>query len=301
MTLRIAVTGWTGQVVRAMLERVPLGVEVIALRRPDLDLAVPKTISPALRAARPDVIVNAAAYTAVDQAETEPELAMRVNGEAAGEAARAAAALGIPVIQLSTDYVFDGALDRPYREDDATHPVSAYGASKLAGEQAVAAANANHVILRTAWIYSPFGKNFVKTMLRLAETRDEVGVVADQLGCPTSALDIADAIFVVAKNLCQRPDEASLRGVFHMAGQGETSWAGFAEAIFTEAERHGRRPVRVRPIGTADYPTPARRPANSRLDCTRLAAVHGIVLPEWREATHSCVGRLLAEEGTLAS
>ncbi|MCU4181164.1 dTDP-4-dehydrorhamnose reductase [Bosea sp. BH3] len=296
--MRIAVTGWTGQVVRAMLERVPLGVEVIALRRPGLDLAVPKTISPALRAARPDVIVNAAAYTAVDQAETEPDLAMRVNGEAAGEAARAAAALGIPIIQLSTDYVFDGALERPYREDDATGPVSAYGASKLAGESAVAEAAPDHAILRTAWVYSPFGKNFLRTMLQLGETREELGVVADQIGCPTSALDIADAIFAVARNLRQRPGEAALRGVFHMVGQGETSWAGFAQAIFAEAERHGRRPVRVRPIGTVDYPTPARRPANSRLDCSRLAAVHGVILPEWREATSLCVGRLLAEEGT---
>ena len=267
MTLRIAVTGWTGQVVCAMLERVPVGVEVIAIRRPDLDLAIPKTVAPALRAARPDVIVNAAAYTAVDQAESEPDLAMRVNGQAAGEAARAAAALGIPVIQLSTDYVFDGALDRPYREDDATGPISAYGASKLAGERAVAAATDNHAILRTAWIYSPFGKNFAKTMLRLAETRDEVGVVADQAGSPTSALDIADAIFTVARNLTAQTDDARLRGVFHMSAAGEAVWAEVAEAIFTERERLGGKPVAVKRIATADYPTPARRPANSRLDC----------------------------------
>lgn len=296
MTLRIAVTGWTGQIVCAMLERVPVGVEVVAIRRPELDLAVPRTIAPALRAARADVIVNAAAYTAVDQAESEPDLAMRVNGQAAGEAARAAAELGVPVIQLSTDYVFDGTLDRPYREDDAVGPVSAYGASKLAGERAVAAAASDHVILRTAWVYSPFGKNFVRTMLRLGETREEVGVVADQIGCPTSAMDIADAVFSVARNLRQRPDDPSLRGIFHMVGQGETSWAGFAEAIFAEAERQGRKPVRVRHIGTADYPTPARRPANSRLDCAKLAAVHGISLPDWQEAARTCVRRLVAEE-----
>jgi len=301
MTFRIAVTGWTGQIVCAMLERVPVGVEVVAIRRPELDLAVPRTIAPALRAARADVIVNAAAYTAVDQAESEPDLAMRVNGEAAGEAARAAAELGVPVIQISTDYVFDGVLGRPYREDDAVGPVSAYGASKLAGERAVAAAAPDHAILRTAWVYSPFGKNFVRTMLRLGETREEVGVVADQIGCPTSALDIADAIFTVARNLRQRPDDRSLRGVFHMVGQGETSWAGFAEAIFAEAERQGRKPVRVRHIGTADYPTPARRPANSRLDCVKLATVHGISLPDWQEAARTCVRRLLAEEGGRAS
>lgn len=296
MTLRIAVTGWTGQVVCAMLERVPVGVEVIALRRPNLDLAIPKTIAPALRAARPDVIVNTAAYTAVDQAESEPELAMRVNGEAAGEAARAAAVLGIPMIQLSTDYVFDGALDRPYREDDPTGPISAYGASKLAGEQAVAAATGNHAILRTAWIYSPFGKNFVKTMLRLAETRDEVGVVADQAGCPTSALDIADAIFTVARNLTQRTDEAGLRGVFHMSAAGEAVWAGVAEAIFAERERQGGKPVRIKRIATTDYPTPARRPANSRLDCGKLALAHDVRLPEWQSSLRPCVARLLKDQ-----
>ncbi len=297
MGLRIAVTGWTGQVVRAMLERVPAGVEVIALRRPELDLADHRTIAPALRSARPDVIVNAAAYTAVDQAESEPELAMRINGGAAGEAARAAAALGIPVIQLSTDYVFDGTLDRPYREDDVTGPISAYGASKLAGEQAVAAATANHAVLRTAWIYSPFGKNFVKTMLRLAETRDEVGVVADQQGCPTSALDIADAIFAVARNLVARPQDDTLRGVFHMSAPGEAVWADVAEAIFAERERLGGKPVAVKRIATADYPTPARRPTNSRLNCSKLAARHGVVLPAWRASLATCVERLLKDQG----
>lgn len=297
MTLRIAVTGWTGQVVCAMLERVPVGVEVVALRRPELDLAIPRTVAPVLRAARPDVIVNAAAYTAVDQAESEPDLAMRINGQAAGEAARAAATLGIPVIQLSTDYVFDGALDRPYREDDPTGPISAYGASKIAGEQAVAAATANHAILRTAWIYSPFGKNFVRTMLRLAETRDEVAVVADQTGCPTSALDIADAIFAVARNLTGRTDEASLRGVFHMSAAGEAVWADVAEAIFAERERLGGKPVRVKRIATADYPTPARRPANSRLDCNKLGLAHGVRLPEWQGSLRACVERLLKEQG----
>lgn len=297
MGLRIVVTGWTGQVVRAMLERVPAGVEVVALRRPDLDLAIPKMIAPALRAARPHVIVNAAAYTAVDQAESEPDLAMRVNGEAAGEAARAAAALGVPVIQISTDYVFDGALDRPYREDDATGPISAYGASKLAGERAVAAASDNHAILRTAWIYSPFGKNFVKTMLRLAETCDEVGVVADQHGCPTSALDIADAVLAVARNLAARPQDETLRGIFHMSAAGEAAWADVAEAIFAERERLGGKPVAVKRIATTDYPTPAQRPANSRLDCDKLAARHGVTLPAWRGSLATCVERLVRDQG----
>ncbi|MBN9467203.1 MAG: dTDP-4-dehydrorhamnose reductase [Bosea sp.] len=293
MALRIAVTGWTGQVVCAMLERVPVGVEVIAIRRPELDLANPRTVAPALRAAKPDVIVNTAAYTAVDQAESEPDLAMRVNGEAAGEAARAAAALGVPVIQLSTDYVFDGSLDRPYREDDATGPLSTYGASKLAGEEAVAAATADHAILRTAWIYSAFGKNFVKTMLRLGEARDEIGVVADQMGSPTNALDIADAIFAVARNMTGRADDPSLRGVFHMSAAGEAVWADVAEAIFTERERLGGRPVGIKRIATTDYPTPARRPANSRLDCGKLALIHGVRLPDWQVSLRPCVARLL--------
>jgi dTDP-4-dehydrorhamnose reductase len=294
--MRVVVTGWTGQVVQAMLERVPAGVEIVALRRPELDLAVPRTVAPALRSARPDVIVNAAAYTAVDQAESEPDLAMRVNGEAAGEAARAAAALGIPVIQISTDYVFDGSLDRPYRENDPTGPISAYGASKLAGERAVAAATDNHAILRTAWVYSPFGKNFVKTMLRLAETRDEVGVVADQRGCPTSALDIADAVFAVARNLVARPHDDALRGIFHMSATGEAAWADVAEAIFAERLRHGGKPVAVKRIATADYPTPARRPANSRLDCGKLAARHNVELPMWRSSVSACVERLLKDQ-----
>ncbi|WP_449255749.1 dTDP-4-dehydrorhamnose reductase [Bosea sp. (in: a-proteobacteria)] len=294
--MRIVVTGWTGQIVRAMLERVPAGVEIVALRRPELDLAIPRTVAPTLRAARPDVIVNAAAYTAVDQAESEPDLAMRVNGEAAGEAACAAAALGIPVIQISTDYVFDGALDRPYREDDPVGPVSAYGRSKLAGERAVAAATENHAILRTAWVYSPFGRNFLRTMLGLGETREEVAVVADQLGSPTSALDIAEAVFGVARNLLARPGDPSLRGVFHMSGQGETSWAGLAEALFADAAALGRKPVAVRPIPTSAYPTPARRPSNSRLDGGRLAAAHGIALPHWRGSVRDCVERLIAAE-----
>lgn len=294
--MRIAVTGQAGQIVLAMLERAPAGASVVALGRPGLDLERLETIAPALAAARPDIVVNAAAYTAVDLAESERDIAMRVNGESAGTVAAAAAGLGVPMIQISTDYVFDGALDRPYREDDAVGPISAYGESKLAGDRAVASATENHAILRTAWVYSPFGKNFVKTMLRLAQTRDEVGVVADQAGCPTNALDIADAIFAVAKNLLARPQERSLRGVFHMSAQGEAVWADVAEAIFAELMAAGAKPVTVRRIATSDYPTPARRPANSRLDCGRLAAIHGVSLPQWRGSLRACVTRLLTEQ-----
>lgn len=295
--MRVVVTGRSGQVALALAERAAQGrVDLVALARPELDLERPETIAPALTAARPDVIVNAAAFTAVDLAESQDATAHRVNAEAAGVVATTAARLGVPVIQISTDYVFDGTLGRPYCEGDPTGPVSAYGRSKLAGEQAVSAATGNHAILRTAWVYSPFGKNFVRTMLRLGDDREEVGVVADQHGSPTNALDIADAVLGVARNLVARPGEPSLRGIFHMAAQGEAVWADVAEAVFAEATAAGRRPVRVKRIGTLDYPTPARRPANSRLDSGKLACVHGVILPDWRGSLSACVARLLAAE-----
>ena len=196
--MRIAVTGSKGQVATSLLERAGLKAEVVALGRPAFDLADRDAVLAGLKAARPDVVVNAAAYTAVDKAEAEEAVAVRVNGEGAGHVAEAAARLGVPLLHLSTDYVFDGKLDRPYREDDPTAPAGAYGRSKLAGEKLVAERCQDSVILRTAWVYSPFGANFVRTMLRLNETRDEVGVVADQRGNPTSALDIADALIAIA-------------------------------------------------------------------------------------------------------
>ena len=294
--VRIAVTGLNGQVASALKERAPAGVTIVPLGRPALDLGDLATIAPAIAAARPDVVVNAAAFTAVDLAESQEEEALLVNGRAAGAVAQAADALGVPVIQISTDYVFDGALDRPYREDDATSPISAYGRSKLAGEEAVAAATDNYAILRTAWVYSPFGKNFVRTMIRLAETRAEIGVVADQAGNPTNALDIADAILAVARNLVARPGAAELRGIFHMTAQGEAVWADVAEAIFSERAAAGHAPVAVKRIATSDYPTPARRPANSRLDSSRLAAIHGVALPHWRGSLQACVRRLITQD-----
>ena len=291
--MRIVVTGCKGQVVTSLIERAAGRAEVIALGRPDLDLKDQTSVSRALEGAKGDVIVNAAAYTAVDKAEQEPDEAMRVNADGAGFVAAAAAALNVPLIHLSTDYVFDGALPRPYVETDATGPTGAYGRSKLEGEARVQSVQPNSVILRTAWVYSPFGANFVRTMLRLGETRDEVGVVADQLGNPTSAIDIADAVLTIAARL--RSDTApDLRGVFHMTGAGEASWADFAEAIFAAAERCGRKPVRVKRITTADYPTPAKRPANSRLDCGKLARLYGVALPYWRPSLDACVARLLS-------
>jgi dTDP-4-dehydrorhamnose reductase len=297
--VRIAVTGKAGQVVTSLIERGgAAGHEIVPLGRPELDLGT--TSADGMRAlleqTAPDAVVSAAAYTAVDKAESEPDLAHAVNAVGPGRLAEAAAALALPLVHLSTDYVFAGDGTRAWREDDRTGPQGVYGASKLAGEQAVLAAHPRAAVLRTAWVYSPFGANFVKTMLRLAGARDEVGVVADQWGNPTSALDIADGVLAVCANLTQRSDPA-LSGVFHMAGTGESNWATFAEAIFATSGARGGPSATVRHIATADYPTPAKRPANSRLDCTRLAEVHGIRLPDWHTSLGTVIGRLLEGHG----
>jgi len=300
--MRIVVSGVAGQVARSLVERgMALGHVVLPLGRPHLDLASgdAEAIRAVLEMTRPEAIVSAAAYTAVDKAESEPELAFAVNAIGAGHVAEAAAALNVPLVQLSTDYVFSGDGSRAWREDDPTGPQGVYGASKLAGERAVLAACPNSAVLRTAWVYGPFGSNFVKTMLRLAETRDEVGVVADQIGNPTSALDIADGVLAVAANLIGRADPA-LRGVFHMAGAGEASWADLAEAVFAASAARGGPAAQVRRIATSDYPTPARRPANSRLDCTRLAEIHGVRLPQWRGSLETVIDRLVSGEGMEA-
>ncbi|MBX4931689.1 dTDP-4-dehydrorhamnose reductase [Rhizobium bangladeshense] len=282
--MRIAVTGKQGQVVQSLLRRgAERGIEIIAVGRPEMDLADPPSIAAAFSALRPEVIVSAAAYTAVDKAESEPDLAFSINATGAGAVAEAAARIEAPVIHISTDYVFSGDKASAYSEEDGTAPISAYGRSKLAGEKAVAAANPNHVILRTAWVYSPFGTNFLKTMLRLSETRDHIRVVADQTGCPTSALDIADAVLAIATRVVADP-APSLRGTFHLTGSGEASWADFAEEIFAELLKSGGRKVSVERIPTADYPTPAMRPANSRLSGDKLARIYGIRLPEWKQS-----------------
>ena len=294
--MRIAVTGRDGQVARALAELGSRGgYEIVALGRPSFDLVDRATIEPGLRRARPDVVVNAAAYTAVDKAESEPEVADAVNGTGAGAVAEAAAAIGVPVLHVSTDYVFDGSKPTPYREDDAVAPLGVYGRSKLAGEHAVAKANPRHVILRTAWVYAPYGSNFVRTMLRIASTKPEVGVVADQHGCPTSALDIAATLIGVAAKIVAEPENLELRGVFHMAARGEAVWADVAEAVFAASRERGGPATQVKRITTAEFPTQARRPANSRLDCTKLSQVYGIVLPEWRASLERCVGRLVGE------
>lgn len=293
--MKIAVTGTAGQVVTSLRERgKAAGHEIVALGRPELDLADMASVARALADCAPDAIVSAAAYTAVDRAESETELAYAVNARGAGAVAEAARDLGVPLIHISTDYVFDGMLDRPYLETDETGPTGVYGASKLAGEDAVRAVHGSEsAVLRVAWVYSPFGANFVKTMLRLAGEREEVGVVADQVGNPTSALDIADGVLRVAHNLATDRDPA-LRGTFHMTARREASWADFAEAIFAASARLGGPTASVARITTRDYPTPAARPANSRLDCTRIAQVHGVTLPDWRGALDGVVARILA-------
>ncbi|MCV0396052.1 MAG: dTDP-4-dehydrorhamnose reductase [Rhizobiaceae bacterium] len=291
--MRILVTGKAGQVALSLKERAASrpDMEVTALGRPELDLEKPATVGEAIRQARPDLVVSAAAYTAVDKAEDEPDLARAVNVDGAEAVAAAAAAAGAPVIHLSTDYVYSGELDRPWREDDATAPLGVYGRTKLDGEAAVAAANPRHLILRTAWVYSPFGRNFVRTMLMLAEQRDTVNVVADQIGNPTSALDIADAVLALAARGDGPP------GVYHLAGSGEASWAEVAKHVFAVSAAEGGPSAAVTPIRTDEYPTKARRPANSRLDQAKMRATFGWVSPDWRESVAVVVKRLLAEGG----
>ncbi len=292
--MRILVTGREGQVARALVERsAGRGVEVLPIGRPQLDLAGPASaIAAAVEGAWPDVIVSAAAYTQVDKAETDCDLAFAVNEDGPRALAKIARDLGLPLIHLSTDYVFDGTKGSAYVESDATRPTGVYGASKLAGEHAVLEESSNAAVLRTAWVYSPYGNNFLKTMLRLANERDEIAVVGDQRGNPTSAFDIADAVFAIAANLRGGSDPAQ-RGVFHLAGTGGASWAEFADAIFAASGERGGPTARVKAITTADYPTPAKRPADTRLDCGKLEQAHGVRLPQWQASMKEMLPRLL--------
>ena len=294
--MRIAVTGTKGQVARSLVESGPAGgIDIVAVGRPVLDLADLRTIAPAIAAARPDALVSAAAFTDSERAEAEPDVAQALNADGAATLASCARDLGIPIIHLSTDYVFDGAKPTPYQETDPVAPLSVYGRTKVAGELAVAAAQPAHAILRISWIYSPFAHNFVKTMLRLAGERAEVRVVADQVGNPTAAADVAAGILTVARNLVERPERAERYGLFHMASAATATWAEFAEAVFACSAARGGPTARVVPITSAEYASRVRRPANSRLDCAKIAAVHGIVLPPWRVSLRTCVDRLLEQ------
>jgi len=270
------------------------GVDLIAMGRDTADIRDEAALKAAIAAVDPELVINASAYTAVDKAEDDEADAFAVNAAGPETLARLCAARDIPLIHLSTDYVFDGTLDRPYSERDQVGPIGAYGRSKLAGELGATAANDKCLILRTAWVYSPFGNNFLKTMLRLAADRDEVSVVADQHGTPTGALDIADAILSMSESLLRAPTPDKF-GVFNLVAAGEATWADFAEHIFEVSRKAGGPYARVRRIPTADFPTRAKRPANSRLDTSRLAQIYGLTLPDWRASTEDCVRRLISK------
>jgi dTDP-4-dehydrorhamnose reductase len=291
--LRILVTGREGQLARSLAERAAAhpDLELVATSRAEADLSSSGSVAKVIAALRPDLVINAAAYTAVDLAEEEPALAFRINAEGAGEAASAARQVGAAFIQLSTDYVFDGAAAEPYREEAPTNPLSVYGRSKLAGEEAVRAANPAHLILRTAWVYSPFGHNFLKTMVGAASTRDSLTVVDDQLGSPTSALDLADGVLSIA--LAWHDEPAQGRGnVYHLAGPEQLSWCGFARAIMNECRRLDLPAADVQPISTAEWPTKAIRPRNSALDSGKFARDFGFAMPELRVSLGTAVQRL---------
>lgn len=288
---RALILGGTGQVgielVRALALR---GWALDCPSRTELDLIRRDDILAVLAARKPQAIINAAGYTAVDQAETEPDAAFALNRDAPAALAEAAAKHGAALVHISTDYVFNGEKGAPYLETDAVNPLGVYGRSKADGERLVLSAGANAAVVRTSWVYSPHRSNFIRTMLRLGETRSEVSVVADQIGRPTAANDLAAACVALAEKLMAR--NAGAAGIVHYAGADEATWADLAEFVFTEAVIYGRTPVHVRRITTAEYPTLAQRPANSSLDTTRAEAL-GLTPRPWREAVRECLGELL--------
>lgn len=295
----ILLTGIEGQVGHELQRSLqPLG-QVIGLDRRQLDLNDTDEVRRTIQRLRPSLIVNPAAYTAVDKAESEPDLAFAINAIAPGILAEEAVRLGIPLVHYSTDYVYDGYKAEPYLETDATNPLSAYGRSKLAGEQAIRDSGASHLILRTSWVYGPRGKNFMKTMIKLAMERDALRVVADQFGAPTSSRSIADATVATLANW--RPE---LAGTYHLTCKGSTSWHGFARTILDTYERRRDptwpalkvKPSAIAAIATTDYPTPAVRPANSRLDCSKVEQTFDLVLPTWQQALEEVMQELQATD-----
>ena len=286
---RILLTGANGQVGWELRRTLGALGEVVALDSRTMDLSKAEAVRDTVRAIAPAIIVNPAAYTAVDKAESEPERAHAVNAVAPGVLAEEAARLGALLVHYSTDYVFDGTGEAPWREDDATGPLNVYGATKLAGEQAIAAAGCRHLIFRTSWVYGARGSNFLLTMRRLMRERPELKIVADQIGAPTWCRDLAEATAQVLAQV--RGEDESRWGVYHMTNAGETSWHGFAEAIQALDEfDETATPARLLPIPGSDYPTPARRPLNSRLDNDRLEQAFGLRLRNWREALALCMG-----------
>lgn len=285
--MRILLLGRHGQVSRELQLLFSSRHELIVLGREQLDLADTERLREAIRRLQPELIINAAAHTAVDAAESEPEAAFAINAIAPGVIAEEAAALDVPLIHYSTDYVFDGSKPTAYDEDDVPNPLGVYGRSKLAGEQAITAVGGKHLILRTSWVYSLHGRNFLLTMQRLLQEREQLSVVADQIGAPTWAGSIAAA----TGQLIERWQTAQTAawGVYHFTARGETSWFGFTEAIATQLLAQGKPVAQLTAIATREYPTPAQRPLNSRLDCTRLERDWGVRLPDWHVGLLQCL------------
>lgn len=292
----LLVTGAQGQVGKELLRRAAAsGFMATGLGREELDISDQAAVTATFARLRPDAAINAAAYTAVDRAENDAGAAYAANADGAAHMAVACAEAGIPLLHLSTDYVFDGNGTRPYREDDPLAPQSVYGASKAAGEASIRAAGGRHIILRTSWVFSPHGTNFVKTMLRLAAERDELAVVEDQQGCPTSAGDIAETLLALAARALNSPGDAFPWGTYHFCNKGATSWHGFACAIMGEAAKRGARRAAVRAITTSDYPTATKRPAYSVLDCRKIDEAFGIRPRPWEDALDEVTGELTAQ------
>ena len=296
MSAEILVTGGTGQLARS-LEAKAGSHQIRRIGRPELDFDRPDDIPALLASLAPRMIVNAAAYTAVDRAESEPDAAGRANHLGPRLLAEHAARAGIPLIHVSTDYVYDGPKGSPYDDTDPTNPTGIYGATKLAGETAALAANPQTIVLRTAWVYAAIGKNFVLTMLNAGKRLPKLRVVADQIGNPTNADDLAEAILGIAARIDRSGWKPDYRGVFHAAGTGATSWHGLATATLRIAAKHGQPMPEIEAIATADWPTPARRPADSRLDCRKLANVFGQTLPPWEQSLSRTIDEVFAQQG----
>ncbi|MFL1419065.1 dTDP-4-dehydrorhamnose reductase [Pseudomonas fildesensis] len=285
--LKILITGQHGQVSRELQQRLQNLGELIVLGRDQLDLANVDQIRQQVRAHRPDLIINAAAHTAVDQAESEPDAAFAINAIAPGVLAEQAKALGIPLIHYSTDYVFDGSKTAPYTEADTPNPLGIYGQSKLAGEQAIAAVGGEYLILRTSWVYSNHGKNFLLTMQRLLQEKPHMRIVADQIGAPTWAGTIANSTRALIERW--QAGQTGDWGVYHLTAQGETSWFGFAQAIGEHLRAEGKACAELEAIPSSAYPTPAKRPLNSRLDCSQLQQQWQVSQPQWHDALRECL------------
>jgi dTDP-4-dehydrorhamnose reductase len=296
MPQRIFIAGEHGQVAQALAHAYRFrGDHVALMGRSTISVTDQRRLLSAVIAFNPDLVVNAAAYTAVDQAEDDTEAAFAINRDGAGFVAAAAEAAGVPVIHLSTDYVFDGRKQAPYLETDSTNPLGVYGESKLEGEIAVASCASSHVILRTSWVCSAIGRNFVKTMLRLARDRQEVAVVDDHWAAPTFAADLATAIMSIGDKFTSADDRSHFTGIYNASSAGETTWYRFAHEIMARSAAKGGPACRVRAIASSEYSTRAKRPANSRLDCSKIRRVFGISFPRWQSSLETCLDQLIVQ------